>query len=530
MLRKIFFYPAIFILCWVYAIRFNDIDYDLWARIAVGKMFFQTGHVLPHDIFSYTPTKEWIDHEWGSGVIFYFLSSKFGDIGLLLLKIILIFTIFFLLTRIIKLQNPKPSAHMNILFYFFVMLGAFFGLFQTIRCQLFTFTFFTLWIYVLERVRRGETRLLWILPATTLIWANLHGGFVAGIGLLVIYGIGEFLNKKPSLKYFLTLIPTFLATLINPYGFKYLQYIFYAITMKRYAIGEWQPTDLLKTLMAWRSLKIVILITLVSIIFYFIKNRPKYCEIDKVKFIAIGVTLYLAVSHIKHQAFFVITAASFIYHDFYAIFETAGNYIKAKKGEIAVKILHGLDLVKNGIIYAFVLGAGSLLMIYNPMVVSIPINKYPLGSVEFVRQNHLKGNLLTVFEWGSYAAWKLYPNCLIALDGRYEEVYSNDLFYNVAYFMTRSNLSELNIYWDDILKKYHTDIIIMGKIGPRKEIAYNAMKEKNDWQLVYEDYSSAVFVRKKYTKRFYKKPNAISLKVYNAKYQSNLDFNKNIYN
>ena len=176
MLRKYFFYPALFILCWVYAVRFNDIDYDLMARLAVGKLFLQTGGVINHDIFSYTVTKLWTDHEWGSGVIFYFLADKFGDIGLMALKITLMFTVLFLITRIIGLQNPKPDAHKNILFYFLVILATFGGICQTVRCQMFTFTFFTLWIYILERVRRGEIRLLWIMPVTMLIWANLQIG------------------------------------------------------------------------------------------------------------------------------------------------------------------------------------------------------------------------------------------------------------------------------------------------------------------------------------------------------------------
>jgi len=38
--------------------------------------FFQTGTVLKKDIFSYLPTKDlWVDHEWGSGVVFTFLQN-----------------------------------------------------------------------------------------------------------------------------------------------------------------------------------------------------------------------------------------------------------------------------------------------------------------------------------------------------------------------------------------------------------------------------------------------------------------------
>ncbi len=526
MIKKLFFIPALFVLCWLYATGFNDIDYDFWARIAVGKMFFQTGQVLPYDIFSYTVTREWIDHEWGSGVVFYFFGENFGDFGLMMLKITLFFTVLFLITRIVKLQNTEQSDHRNILFYLAVILAVFFGIGHTIRCQLFTFMLFTLWIYVLERVRNGENRLLWILPVTMLIWANFHGGFVSGIGLLIMYGAGEFLNKKPCLKYFYILIPVSLVTLINPYGFRYLQYIFHAITMNRQGIAEWAMTDLFMTWKEWYSLKIIIILTIISLVFYFVKNRPGFAQIDKVKFIVLAVTLYLAISHIKHQAFFVISAACFIYHDFYAIFESIARYIK-KKSEVAAKALGGLDLVKNGILYSLILGLGTSLMIFNPILVTIPVNKFPLGSVEFVRQNELKGNLLTVFHWGSYAAWKLYPNCLIALDGRYEEVYPDATFLEVGALISYFNAPDINIKWDDVLDKYHTDIIILGINTVQKRKAFMAMKQKKDWEIVYKDLISAVFVRKKDLKDRYKMPKLLPETVFSEKYETRLDFNGN---
>ncbi len=511
MLRKYLFYPSLFILCWVYAVKFNDADYDFWARIAAGKMFLQTGSVLPNDIFSYTLTKQWIDHEWGSGVIFWYLADTFGDMGLIALKIALMFSIMWLISRIIELHNPKPDTHRNILFYFLIILATFFGIGHTVRCQLFTFTLFTLWIYTLERVRLGETRLLWILPVTIVIWANLHGGFVAGLGLLFIYGLGEFLNKKPYKQYFIAMLPTALVTLINPYGFKYLQYIFYATTMDRSnIITEWMKTDLFASWWSWYALKITLLIYFTSVIFYFIKKRPSFEQVDKVKFLLLGITLYLALNHIKHQAFFVISAACFLYHDFYAIF-----------GE---KIPRLLNVAKDAALYFIIIGAGILLMVFNPILVTVPLNKFPVCSVEFIRQNNIKGNVLSVFHWGSYIAWKLYPDCHIALDGRFEEVYPEETFYLVSMLISHSNKPEKGIYWDKVLKIYHTDIIIAAKSSKNEKKTYNALKESKDWKIVFEGPISAVFVRKELAKDDYKKPVIDYGKILEEKYETKMEF------
>jgi len=81
-------------------------DLDLWARLSVGSIFWQTGHVLTHDIFSYLPHKLlFIDHEWGSGVIFYTIVKYFGDMGLFWLKFALIFSIFYLISKTIRLNK-----------------------------------------------------------------------------------------------------------------------------------------------------------------------------------------------------------------------------------------------------------------------------------------------------------------------------------------------------------------------------------------------------------------------------------------
>jgi len=55
------------------------VDGDLWARLAVGAYAWQTGSLMGHDVFAFTPTlPEWIDHEWGAGVIFSDCSTRLG--------------------------------------------------------------------------------------------------------------------------------------------------------------------------------------------------------------------------------------------------------------------------------------------------------------------------------------------------------------------------------------------------------------------------------------------------------------------
>ncbi len=68
------------------------------------------------------------------------------------------------------------------------------------RPHLFTLFFVVLFYAALEHVREGRTRLagipyLAILPAATVLWTNLHGGFFVGILMIAAYGAGELLNS-----------------------------------------------------------------------------------------------------------------------------------------------------------------------------------------------------------------------------------------------------------------------------------------------------------------------------------------------
>jgi hypothetical protein len=514
-MKKIVFYLSLFILVWVYCVKFNCIDWDMWARLTVGKVFYLTGAVLQQDIFAYTPIKDlWIDHEWGSSLIFYYISHYFGDTGLILLKIFLNFTILFLISRIVKSKNPSVNSHTNILFYMIIYLLMFGGIGSTVRCHQFTFLFFTLMIYLLEKVRKGKDRYLYLIPIIMLIWTNLHGGFVSGLGLLAIYGFGEFLNKRPFKKYFITLIPTVLVTLINPYGLNYWYYILEATTMKRPNITEWMSTNLFGSILSWKGFKVVFVISLTSVIFSFIKNRPKYKDLDKVKYLLLGVTLYLALKHIKHQPFFGIVAGSFLYHDFYNIFFTIKEYIICRFGEKWEKILKNAALVKNVILYSFIIVGGSLLMFSNPVNIVVPADIYPIGSVEFIRQNNLSGNLVTLFHWGSYATWKLYPNCKVALDGRYEEVYSNEIVKMVGDFIYNYDQKSLIP-----MKKLNTDLLLLDKTND----SYAKIVKDKYWRRVFEDDISGVFIRRDKSLKQFKIPVYTEKSVMEDKYKTSIN-------
>jgi hypothetical protein len=64
-----------------------------------------------------------------------------------------------------------------------------------------------------------------------------------------------------------------------------------------------------------------------------------------------------------------------------------------------------------------------------------PVGEDPVREADILSRAGAKGNLATPFAWGSYLAWRLYPNIKISMDGRYETAYPESTFaLNNAFF------------------------------------------------------------------------------------------------
>ncbi len=479
------FFVVLLLFCTAKAFAVNTPDYDLWARLLVGKHFFQTFSLMTQDIFSYTPTHFWYDHEWGSSVVFYGVLKYFGDHGLVILKALLMFSVMFIIHKCIELRGVKSTKTYNILFYIFTFLASFQIFAGTIRCHLFTFLFFTLWIYLLERVRNGEKKWLYYFPFMMIFWNNLHGGCVSGIGLLVIYIIGEFLNKKPVKDYLVSLLLSCFALLINPYGPKYIEFLLKATTMKRPLITEWRGTFDKYYLYDYIKFKAFFIVMVLSAVIAPIKEKISYSKLDKTKYLLLLVTAYLSISHIKHQPFFVISAAIFLYDDFYFAFNSLTKKIREIFKIKSERIIARFVFAKELFVYSLIILVSIVYLAKNDGEIKISKYKYPIFAVEFVRLNHLKGNLFVDFSYGSYAAYKLYPNNLIVMDGRYEEVYYPELLEELRDFHQAKKSN-----WQKIITDYKTDVIIIEKKYP----AYKKLISDKKWSKVFEDSDFAVLI------------------------------------
>ncbi len=495
----VLFYICLFVFIYALGLFYTTVDYDFWARLIVGKTYFQTGEVLKSDFLSYTPTHPWYDHEWGSSLLFYFVQDNFGDVGLFLLKAILTFATFVLIIEVIKLRHKtrvcpcdkgkEKTLYLSFLFFFFAIHAVSNIIFMQVRCQVLTFFFFALWLYVLERIRiNGENRLFWILPATMLVWANSHGGCFAGLGLLGLYIAGEFLNKKPIKKYVITFLICTLVLFINPYGIGYVQYLVMATTMKRPSITEWQGTFSQGYFYKFVKFKLYLIIILIIVGINFIKSflgqkfwnkefiKNWWHNCDKTKLLIILTMTFLGLKAVRFQAFFIFSACAFLYCDFYNVFN--------KRLPKAWNTAKDLFLLAAVLIWAY------SMTISTKLISDVNYITYPTAEIDFIKTNGLKGNLISAFHHGSYAMYKLYPDVHLYMDGRYEETYIEDLIENLGN-IEEGRITKDETSWDRAIEKYYPDMIIVNKKVP---ISTEIEKSKN-WQILVHSEAYALYGR-----------------------------------
>ena len=221
-------------------ISINIVDLDLFHQMALIRESVVLGHIPTIDHFSYGPTLPYVvHHEWGSGAIAYFVTTRFGAPGILLLKYLVAAMLAWLCVATARSRDPDPLPALCWL----APIGVFFtgAAFSPIRGHVYSMIFVACLLYFLESDRRGNRRWIAIWLPFSVLWFNLHGGAFVGVLLLGAHAFEQFLRRSPWLHLLLVATGMLAAAVVNPYGARYYPYLWQALRMSRPAIGEWRP-------------------------------------------------------------------------------------------------------------------------------------------------------------------------------------------------------------------------------------------------------------------------------------------------
>jgi hypothetical protein len=485
-------------------------DPDLWGRLSIAALYFQNGRFPYHDVFSYTaPHAKWIDHEWLTGFVFYGILAQWGETGFLAFKYLLILATF---ACLLWLHRSVYKASPLYAFLGLLALMAFygFGYQATLRAQALTFFFFVAFIALLESVRLGKFKpnaLGWLLPALV-VWANCHGGFIVGVLLVALYGAGEAFTRrcwKPLVLYgAFALGGCALVGLLNPYGWEYWHFLFHAWTLNRSYIAEWSAVDF----QSWRYLSVQILVSIIGVALlargWFAVRKKENLKPLTTPVLAVLLLLGMCLRGIRFQTFLAYGLIAYYPLVFSPQFlqKVLPERLQAF-GRLLLSPLRSMVpvLVAIGAV------AGLCFMHSQKLLFQIPLGdeltqintwgRYPIGAIRYLRSSPYAGNLLIRFAHGEFAYWCLFPRFRVSMDGRYEEVYTQQQFLENYRSLQKDRTLQAEEAFR-LIQQSAADFILTEIRVPVTPLLLHS----GDWEVLYRDPWFLVLGRKSSLHRF----------------------------
>jgi hypothetical protein len=200
-------------------------------------------HSVPHaDPYSYTRGgRPWFAWEWLSDVLLGAADRVGGETGVSLLAAVVI---VLAASASVKLALSLGANFFLAAIAGFAVLGTT-SLHWLARPHIFSWHLALAFVAVAELERRRPTRALYLLPPLACLWANMHGSFLLGPAILLVYAAGEWIGRlrlaacdlrledsgpralrpqvesrkpKAGVRFSAAALASLLATFVNPYG------------------------------------------------------------------------------------------------------------------------------------------------------------------------------------------------------------------------------------------------------------------------------------------------------------------------
>lgn len=461
----------------------ENIDADLWWHLRTGEAIVSNGRVPQTALFAYTiPHNIWIVQQWLTDALMWQLYEWFGLSGLIVI-FALIVTDAFMLVYMRCAGRPYLASGVIILAYLTsaLILGA--------RPQMFNLLFLSFLIFILEGVRQNKWPqwTLFLLPVITLLWANMHSGFLTGLVIMDAYFVGEaaqrFLKKPDELtlpwasvwKLAAAIALSGLAALINPSGLDLV--LFPLGTLSSDAIQnnivEWFSPDFHSPY--WLFFAAMLALGSLSLVF----SQRRVTITDLLLFFGTG---WMGLTSIRHVPLFALAASPVIARHLLSAFAGSRLYPTLSGAHKSTDIAAGMRILNTAVFLFMVLGAAGWAQMRLENMDTIINSRFPVAAVDYIEENGLaEQNIFNAYNWGGYLIWRGIP---VFIDGR-TELYGNEFFreYLGTYKVTDS--------WQRPLAEYDVDYALVDTISPLATL----LETHPAWQAAYQDDIATIYVK-----------------------------------
>jgi hypothetical protein len=467
---------------------------DFWWHLKIGQVIYETGRIPKTNMFAWTLPYDapFVYGAWLSELLLY-LTYLLGRLELIFFLRNLMLAVALSLTVVEahrRCRSWKLAATMTGLAFLMMINNL------IVRPQNWSWLGFTLFLWLLNRY--ADDKLSgWALALSCAgvmaLWVNLHGAFVLGPVLVVIYLIGEIGQRwfrmpdawswsriRPLLG---TLAVMLVAIMLNPQGVRIFKYVYNLMTdaPSQQLIVEWQSPspEGPSNLVFFGS------ILLFLICAWYSKTQPRLRDI----LLVIGF-LWLAWTGVRYVVWFALVAIPILTQVVSKLIASASFLYTSHRNllniGIAILILMPVILAQPWFLDSLypILPDDYLDMILLDAEEGVLLGvKNPIEVASFLKMDP-KTRLFTEMGYASYFIWAL-PDQKVFADPRVE-LYPYELWQDYRRISNGVRVEEL-------LDAYDIERIVLDTdLQPELDLALNELKH---WERVYENERTEVWDR-----------------------------------
>lgn len=465
------------------------LDTDFWWHLKDGQFIALHHYVPSRDFMSYTLTGHaWTDHEWLAELGMYGLYRLAGLWGPIFFFAVVICATFALVYAQMIGRNVNRVVALFMVAASFVASSASWGP----RIQMLTLFFLAAFTYLLHQfgVSR-DRRLLIALPLLMVLWANVHGGFVLGLAIIVITLMGEWLNRvtqhpeawtEGDLRALgIALVITGMATMVNPNGFRQLLYPLTFVLPNAYTnlIEESaSPNFHMPVMMLFEAM----LLLLVAAAFM---GRPRLNWTHL--FLVVAFT-HLALSQVRNVAIWAVIISplvAFYLQGCIPVLKSQFPRFSYRRRPVSGRIAP----ILNGVLLALMLVAYLVEAVHfvNPTVLrQTEGENYPKAAVTYLQKHSLPNHVFVSYGWGGYLLWNTFPQYRDYMDSRADTLFTNNIL--AGYLRAYSAQPG----WEQTLALNNVQIVLVERTAPLAQV----LARDPRWYVAERDPLAVLFVQK----------------------------------
>lgn len=446
-------------------------DGDFFWHIHSGQEILANRALPECDSFSFT-TAQFVDNQsadlripvilkqyWLAQIALYWLHEYFGDVGIVALRAL----VFAAILTILYLWG-RTKASWSVSGCLTILTASLLLEYPTERPQLFSFLLAVVVLFLLEKLRCEDRWrygcLSLSLPLAMLLWGNLHGGYLLGVGFCCLYvaghGLGAMKSGTVDWRYLCILLSSVGIAFVNPCGTStfhaflssdddYFAMVYEALSpAAAFRHGDYYWAYWLFVLLVIGS-------------FGLLRRR-----IVREHAMILAGLLILSMTGLRYMIFLPMSFPLFI-----------GAYARVARMQSAAAMVLTMCLFLSGANFS---AAGQFGV----------SDRFPLAAGKFLREKLPGRDLYNHYDWGGYLSFVL-PGSRIFIDGR---------GLVPAVVREYNAIKDANDY-SEKLRKYGANAIVMPGLGAASGKIYPLVKAlygDDRWQLVYWDEVALVFV------------------------------------